>query len=317
MSSSGIPSSEAARNGGPIRIGVSACLLGQRVRYDGGHQRDPFLSCELARFVEWVPVCPEAEAGLGTPRPPLRLVRDVEGVRLVEIESGRDHTRTVRAWARRRIAALAGLELCGYVLKKDSPSCGMARVKLHRTRGGPERKGRGLFAEALMQDRTIRGHSVQRSEGRKISMAIRFARRRGLRAALTAAIGLGLAGLAQAGDPVSAEDDSSKPFVVKIHADWCGTCTKLNPTMAELRERQGDKIRYVQLDVTDKEALARSTSEADRLGIREFFDEYKSKTGTVGVLNGASREPVTVLKGELDVAEYESALTKASAGGAS
>jgi thiol-disulfide isomerase/thioredoxin len=131
--------------------------------------------------------------------------------------------------------------------------------------------------------------------------------------------GLCLAGAsAQAGvSRVSAEEDASRPFVVKIHADWCGTCTRLEPTLDALEKEVGDGARIVVLDVTDKQTLAGATAEADRLGIREFFETYKSKTGTVGVLDGASREPVRVMKGELDVAEYQRALAKAAARGSS
>jgi uncharacterized protein YbgA (DUF1722 family)/uncharacterized protein YbbK (DUF523 family) len=135
----------------PIRIGVSSCLLGQRVRWDGGHKRDAFLVDQLARFVEWVPVCPEVEAGMGTPRPTVQLVRDGDELRMRETRSGVDHTDRMRRFARKRVRALARLDLCGYVLKRDSPSCGMQRVKVHRAGGMPVRDGRGLFAEALLQ----------------------------------------------------------------------------------------------------------------------------------------------------------------------
>jgi uncharacterized protein YbgA (DUF1722 family)/uncharacterized protein YbbK (DUF523 family) len=134
----------------PIRLGVSSCLLGKAVRYDGGHKRDRFVTDLLGSFVEWVPVCPEVEVGMGTPRPALRLVREGEDVRMVEIESGRDHTRAMQRYAARRARALRGLELCGYVLKKDSPSCGMARVKVYGEKGAPKKDGHGLFASQLM-----------------------------------------------------------------------------------------------------------------------------------------------------------------------
>jgi uncharacterized protein YbbK (DUF523 family)/uncharacterized protein YbgA (DUF1722 family) len=134
----------------PIRIGISSCLLGNPVRFDGGHKRDRFVTEVLGRFVEWVPVCPEVELGMGTPRPPLRLVRDGGGARLVEIESGRDHTRSMQSYAERRVRALRDLDLCGYILKKDSPSCGMTGVKLYAAKGTPRREGRGLFASALL-----------------------------------------------------------------------------------------------------------------------------------------------------------------------
>ena len=106
----------------PIRLGVSSCLLGTPVRFDGGHKRDPFVTDLLGALVEWVPVCPEVELGMGVPRPALRLVRDGGAVRLLEIASGRDHTRAMERYAARRVRALRGLGLCGYILKKDSPS---------------------------------------------------------------------------------------------------------------------------------------------------------------------------------------------------
>jgi uncharacterized protein YbgA (DUF1722 family)/uncharacterized protein YbbK (DUF523 family) len=139
----------------PIRIGVSSCLLGRRVRYDGGHKRDPFLTDLLGPFVEWVPVCPEVELGLGIPRPAVRLVRDARGagVRLVEERSGADHTAAMRALAVRRARELGRHELSGYVWKKDSPSCGMERVRIWPAsgEGPPSRDGRGLFADVLIE----------------------------------------------------------------------------------------------------------------------------------------------------------------------
>lgn len=135
-----------------IRIGVSACLLGEEVRYNGGHKKDPFLTDLLGRYVEWVPVCPEVEIGLGTPRPAMRLVRIGEDVRMVTPETGADHTVAMREYSARRVEELAGEGLAGYILKKDSPSCGMERVKLYPAAGGaPNKEARGLFAEALMR----------------------------------------------------------------------------------------------------------------------------------------------------------------------
>ena len=135
----------------PIRIGISACLLGEEVRFDGGHKRDRFLTEVLGPFVEWVPVCPEVELGMGTPRETLRLVRGGSGLRMVTTRTEIDHTEAMNRWAARRVEALAREDLSGYVLKKDSPSCGMERVKVYSAAGGmPERSGRGLFAAALM-----------------------------------------------------------------------------------------------------------------------------------------------------------------------
>lgn len=135
------------------RIGVSACLLGEPLRYDGGHLRNAFLAEALAPHVEWTPVCPESEAGMGTPREPVRLVDGGGGaLRMRGVRSDTDHSDAMRSWAARRIEELAGLRLHGYVLTKDSPSCGLFRVKVYPLGGGPAtRIGRGLFADALTE----------------------------------------------------------------------------------------------------------------------------------------------------------------------
>ena len=142
-----------------IRIGISSCLLGQHVRFDGGHKRDSFLTETLGRYVEWVPVCPEVEVGMGTPRETVHLVRDlarprteIEHVplRLIASASGADWTDRMTSYSRARVAALATLDLSGYVLKRDSPSCGMERVKVHAAGMTPERSGTGLYAAALL-----------------------------------------------------------------------------------------------------------------------------------------------------------------------
>jgi uncharacterized protein YbgA (DUF1722 family)/uncharacterized protein YbbK (DUF523 family) len=140
-----------APTSGRIRLGISACLLGDQVRYDGGHKRDPFLTDVLGPLVEWVKVCPEVELGMGTPREAIRLVDESGRLRLIAVKTGVDHTASMTAYATERTAALAGDDLCGYVLKKDSPSCGMTRVKVHRDRGPVTRTGVGLFAQALLQ----------------------------------------------------------------------------------------------------------------------------------------------------------------------
>lgn len=142
----------------PLRIGVSSCLLGQEVRYDRGHKRDAFLTDVLGRYVEWLPVCPEVEIGLGTPRPTLRLERIGGEARMVMPSTGEDYTEPMRRWAEARVEQLAAMELDGYVLKKDSPSCGLLRVKLYPAAerpggpmGAPTRDGQGLFARALTE----------------------------------------------------------------------------------------------------------------------------------------------------------------------
>jgi uncharacterized protein YbgA (DUF1722 family)/uncharacterized protein YbbK (DUF523 family) len=134
-----------------VRLGISSCLLGQKVRFDGGHKRDAFLVDTFGPHVQWVAVCPEVEVGMGTPREPIRLLRQGASTRLVGVKSGTDHTAAMREWAARRVEALAKEDLDGYVLKKDSPSCGMERVKVYDANAAPARIGRGLFAEALME----------------------------------------------------------------------------------------------------------------------------------------------------------------------
>jgi uncharacterized protein YbgA (DUF1722 family)/uncharacterized protein YbbK (DUF523 family) len=138
----------------PIKIGVSSCLLGAQVRFDGGHKRSDFLVDTLGRFVEFVPVCPEMDIGLGVPREALRLVRDrnaVSDIRLIANKTGIDHTDKMNSYAARRVIALEREELSGYVLKKDSPSCGMVRVRVYGPSGMATRDGAGLFAAALIR----------------------------------------------------------------------------------------------------------------------------------------------------------------------
>ena len=133
-----------------IRIGISACLLGREVRFDGGHKKDPFLTGLLGRFVEWVPVCPEVECGLGTPRESMRLVRAAAGVTLLTVRSKVDLTQRMHAFVGSRAAALSGDGLCGFVFKKDSPTCGLMRVKVYEPGGSPTRTGQGMFAAAVV-----------------------------------------------------------------------------------------------------------------------------------------------------------------------
>ncbi len=134
-----------------LRLGVSSCLLGRKVRYDGQHKRDAFLVDVLGAFVEWVPVCPELEVGMGVPREPIRLVGAPAAPRLVAERSGTDHTEAMLRFAEARVRELEALGLDGYVLKKGSPSCGMERVRVHGARGGPPRRdGVGAFARVLM-----------------------------------------------------------------------------------------------------------------------------------------------------------------------
>jgi uncharacterized protein YbgA (DUF1722 family)/uncharacterized protein YbbK (DUF523 family) len=130
-----------------IRIGISTCLLGEPVRFDGGHKLDRFIVQTLGQYFEFVPVCPEVEAGFGVPRESLRLVGDPERPRLVTTRSGRDLTEPMESWARQRVEQLAAEDLCGFIFKAKSPSSGMERVKVYPERGGAaEKTGSGIFA---------------------------------------------------------------------------------------------------------------------------------------------------------------------------
>jgi uncharacterized protein YbbK (DUF523 family) len=140
-----------ARSPSPrIRLGISACLLGDEVRYDGGHKRDPFLTTVLGPLVEWVKVCPEVEVGMGTPREPIRLVDDHGVIRLLTVTTGIDHTASMTAYSAKKMTALAAEDLCGFILKAESPSCGPAGVKVHPDAVPLVKTGIGLFAQALL-----------------------------------------------------------------------------------------------------------------------------------------------------------------------
>ena len=134
-----------------LRIGISSCLLGDEVRFDGGHKRDTVLIDTLSPFVEWVRVCPEVELGLGVPREPVRLVSTAGDTRMIGVESGIDHTDGMRAYARRRVEELAEIGLSAYILKAKSPSCGPGDVTVYGDNGPSSHAGTGLFAAALRE----------------------------------------------------------------------------------------------------------------------------------------------------------------------
>jgi len=133
-----------------IKLGVSQCLLGEPVRYDGQHKRNAFVVDTLGSLVDFVPVCPEVECGLGVPREAMRLIEPKESPRLVTIRSGRDVTKQMQDWITPRLDQLAKENLCGYIFKARSPSSGMERVKIYNAKGGVAGYGAGLFAAAFM-----------------------------------------------------------------------------------------------------------------------------------------------------------------------
>jgi len=133
-----------------IKLGISTCLLGENVRYDGGYKLDRFLTDTLGQYVEYVPVCPEVEYGLGVPREPMHLEGNPDSPRLVTIRTKQDMTDPMVRWARKRVVDLKKEDLCGFIFKSDSPSSGMERIKVYNEKGMPVKKGVGLFAKIFM-----------------------------------------------------------------------------------------------------------------------------------------------------------------------
>jgi uncharacterized protein YbgA (DUF1722 family)/uncharacterized protein YbbK (DUF523 family) len=134
-----------------IKLGISSCLLGEMVRYDGGQKLDPFLRNTLGRYVDWVPVCPEVESGLPVPRDAMHLVGDPDAPRLVTINTGIDHTNRMLRWVNEKLSELERMDLCGFVFKSRSPSSGMRGVKLYTPEGVLKGRCIGIFAGAFMQ----------------------------------------------------------------------------------------------------------------------------------------------------------------------
>ncbi len=137
---------------GKILVGVSTCLLGEKVRWDAGHKHDRYLTDILGAYLEFVPVCPEAEVGMGIPREPVHLEGDPAAPSMIGNKTQEDWTERMNRWSRRKVKELVPLGLSGYVLKKGSPSCGMERVPVKGGKGNMPRKvGAGLFAAELMR----------------------------------------------------------------------------------------------------------------------------------------------------------------------
>ena len=142
-----------------IRIGISSCLLGNKVRHDGGHKFDSYIVNVLGRYLDFVPVCPEVECGLPTPREPMRLAGDVHSPRLMTSKTWQDKTEQMQTWADSKVRELEEQGLCGFIFKRGSPSSGMERVKVYpftdprevKNVGAPVLKGSGLFARTFME----------------------------------------------------------------------------------------------------------------------------------------------------------------------
>lgn len=134
----------------PVNLGISSCLLGENVRYDGGHKLNHYLKDVVGQFVNWIPVCPEVECGLSVPREAMHLVLDQQLPRLVTIRTGIDYTEQMLNWSETKLNELDKLDLCGFVFKSKSPSCGMEAVKIYGSSGMPVKKGVGIFARQFM-----------------------------------------------------------------------------------------------------------------------------------------------------------------------
>jgi len=149
------PKTMGATDTEKIKIGVSACLLGIRVRYDGGHKRDRYIAETLGQFFEYVPVCPEVEYGLPVPREALRLVGDPASPRLITSRTGVDHTEAMQRWSDARTKDLAGEGLAGFIFKSRSPSSGLKGVTVYNDQGKPGRSGSGTFAAAFIRQNPL------------------------------------------------------------------------------------------------------------------------------------------------------------------
>jgi uncharacterized protein YbgA (DUF1722 family)/uncharacterized protein YbbK (DUF523 family) len=134
-----------------IKLGISSCLLGEKVRYDGGHKLDHCLKETLGQYVDWVAVCPEVEYGLPVPREAMHLVGTSDACRLMTKETGIDHTEGMRRWAGRRLNELKKEDLSGFIFKSRSPSSGMQGVKIYGPSGVTNLTGVGIFAGAFMK----------------------------------------------------------------------------------------------------------------------------------------------------------------------
>ncbi len=133
-----------------ITLGISSCLLGESVRYDGGHKLDRFIRDTLGKYVEFVPVCPEVECGMSIPREALRLVGDPDSPRLLTQKTNQDFTEQMQTWGKKCLWQLEEMNLCGYIFKSRSPSSGMERIKVYQENGMPVNKGVGIWARMFM-----------------------------------------------------------------------------------------------------------------------------------------------------------------------
>jgi uncharacterized protein YbgA (DUF1722 family)/uncharacterized protein YbbK (DUF523 family) len=134
-----------------VKIGISACLIGSKVRYDGSHKQDYYITDTLGQYFDFIPLCPEVEYGLPVPREPMRLAGVPENPRLVTIRTGIDHTEGMKKWATKRLNELDKQKMCGFIFKSRSPSSGMKGVEVYDEKGVPHTIGAGIFARVFME----------------------------------------------------------------------------------------------------------------------------------------------------------------------
>jgi uncharacterized protein YbgA (DUF1722 family)/uncharacterized protein YbbK (DUF523 family) len=134
-----------------VKIGISAFLLGEKVRYDGGHRLDRYITDTLGNYFEWVPVCPEVEYGLPVPRESMHLVGDPASPHIVTVKTGVDHTEGIKKWAADKLRQLDKEDLCGFIFKSKSPSSGISGIKVYTPSGMPSNRGTGIFGGAFMR----------------------------------------------------------------------------------------------------------------------------------------------------------------------
>jgi uncharacterized protein YbgA (DUF1722 family)/uncharacterized protein YbbK (DUF523 family) len=242
-----------------IRIGISSCLLGEKVRFDGGHKRDGFLNETVSNFVTFVPVCPEVEVGMGTPREAIRLVAGPSGTRLVGVKSGTDHTTSMERYSKRRVRELAEQDLSGFIFKKDSPTCGLFRVKLYDRNNVPSRDGRGLFARAFAEDNP---HLPVEEEGRLRDLPLR-------------------------------ENFFERIFAYRRLTDFFRTRWSVGDLV---RFHTAEKLLLMAHDVKAFQSLGRLVADAKKRPRKELVDEYKTSFMEALTKKATARKQANVLQ---------------------
>jgi uncharacterized protein YbgA (DUF1722 family)/uncharacterized protein YbbK (DUF523 family) len=240
-----------------IRVGISSCLLGEEVRFDGGHKNNPYIVGTLGQYFEFTPFCPEVDIGLGTPREPIRLVVAEDGTRCVGTKTeSLDVTDQLTVSADNQKSWQQ--DIFGYILKKDSPSCGMERVKQYRG-GGVERTGVGVFAGRLMQNFPL---LPVEEEGRL-------------------------------GDPVLRENFIQRVF---IYQRWSRLCSEGISRAALTGFHARHKLILMSHDQNRARELGRELSESSSRDLQEYAGSYISNLMAILKIKATRGNHVNVLQ---------------------